>query len=83
MAQDDPRLNWREVAYRGLPRNLVDPDIVRLRRAELWLEALADHAGKDHGHAAGRAGCRSATRTWNGHSTAPFAAECQSFLDNV
>jgi hypothetical protein len=24
-----------------------------------------------------------ARRAWNGHSTAPFADECQSFLDNV
>jgi hypothetical protein len=33
------------------------------------------------GHAAGGAGSRTATRARNGRSTAPFAAECQSFLD--
>jgi hypothetical protein len=31
---------------------------------------------------AGGAGSRTATHAWNGRSTAPFAAECQSFLDN-
>ncbi len=35
------------------------------------------------GHAAGGAGSRSAPGARNGHSTAPFADECQSFLDNV
>jgi deazaflavin-dependent oxidoreductase (nitroreductase family) len=33
--------------------------------------------------AAGGAGSRGAPRAWNGHTTAPFAGECQSFLDNV
>ena len=37
-----------------------------------------------HGFAAGRgAGSRGATRARNGHSTALFACECQSFLDSV
>src|SRR5271166_5226762 len=35
------------------------------------------------GHAAGGAGSRSAPGARNGHSTALFADECQSFLDNV
>src|SRR5262245_45608888 len=35
------------------------------------------------GHAAGGAGSRVARRARNGHSTALFANECQSFLDNV
>jgi hypothetical protein len=35
------------------------------------------------GHAAGGAESRGATHAWNGHSTALFAYECQSFLDNV
>jgi hypothetical protein len=35
------------------------------------------------GHAAGGAGSRGATRARNVHTTALFAAECQSFLDNV
>src|SRR5271165_6604361 len=35
------------------------------------------------GRAAGGAGSRSAPGARNGHSTAPFADECQSFLDNV
>jgi hypothetical protein len=36
-----------------------------------------------HGHAAGGAGSRGAPRSRNGLTTAPFACECQSFLDNV
>ena len=35
------------------------------------------------GHAAGGAGSRGAPRARNGHTTALFAYECQSFLDNV
>src|SRR5207244_9916887 len=35
------------------------------------------------GHAAGGAGSRGATRARNRHTTALFAYECQSFLDNV
>jgi hypothetical protein len=35
------------------------------------------------GHAAGGAGFPRARRARNGHSTALFADECQSFLDNV
>src|ERR1700675_631295 len=35
------------------------------------------------GHAAGGAGSRGAPGARNGHTTALFAGECQSFLDNV
>src|SRR5271157_1875573 len=35
------------------------------------------------GHVAGGAGSRSAPGARSGHSTARFADECQSFLDNV
>jgi hypothetical protein len=35
------------------------------------------------GHAAGGAGSRGARGARNGHTTALFAEECQSFLDNV
>src|SRR6266478_3951797 len=35
------------------------------------------------GHAAGGAGSRGTLGARNGHTTAPFADECQSFLDNV
>jgi hypothetical protein len=35
------------------------------------------------GHAAGGAGSRGTPGAWNGHTTALFATECQSVLDNV
>src|SRR5262249_58382092 len=35
------------------------------------------------GHAAGGAGSRGTLGARNGHTTAPFTDECQSFLDNV
>jgi hypothetical protein len=35
------------------------------------------------GQAADGAGFPRARRAWNDHGTALFAAECQSFLDNV
>ena len=50
-AQDDRRLDWRAP---DLPlsraRDLVDPVAVHLLRAELQLEALAHHAGKEAAH---------------------------------
>ncbi len=35
------------------------------------------------GHAAGGAGSRGPCGARNGHTTAPFTDDCQSFLDNV
>src|SRR6266446_981037 len=44
---------------------------------------LARAAAAAVGPRAGGAGSRTATHAWNGRSTAPFAAECQSEVDET
>jgi len=55
---------------------------IALERVTIKRFMLARAAAAAVAPRAGGAGSRTATHAWNGRSTAPFAAECQSFLDN-
>jgi hypothetical protein len=55
----------------------------KLARKKMQREGLLPKPRVVPGHAAGGAGSRGTLGARNGHTTAPFADECQSFLDNV
>src|SRR5258705_172383 len=76
-----PRSSRREAADRIMSCVSVSLDIGILR----WVAAASlPPPPRPHlGHAAGGAGSRGAPCAPNGHTTALFAVECQSFLDNV
>ena len=75
-----PRSSRCEAADRITSCLSVSFDIGILR----WVAAasLPPPPQPRRGHAAGGAGSRGAPGARNGHTTAPFADECQSFLDN-